>query len=95
MGGTKTAGDLVMRMQLSKGMRIKEAKEYVAKKLEISVADLSDLVVMTEVRQKLGLGLMQPVAGTPVGMAAKFNIAEVLNIKINSVERFRERAGIK
>ena len=29
------------------------------------------------------------------GMAAKFRIADVLGIKINSVERFKERAGLK
>jgi len=42
MGGIRTAGDLVARMQMSKKMRLNEAKAYVAGKLKISVADLSD-----------------------------------------------------
>ena len=32
MGGMRTAGDLVARMQMSRSMKIKEAKEYVASK---------------------------------------------------------------
>jgi len=94
MGGTKTAGDMVMRMQLAKGMRIGEAKKYVADKLGVSVMDLSDMYVMMEVRERLGLGLMQPVADTPTGIEAKLNIAKVLGITINSVERFKKRAGL-
>ncbi len=30
MGGMRTAGDLVARMQMTRGMRIQEAKAYVA-----------------------------------------------------------------
>ena len=45
MGGIKTAGDLVARMQLNK-MRLTEAKEYVAGKLGVSVFDLSDSTTM-------------------------------------------------
>ena len=36
MGGVRTAGDLVLRMQLAKKMRIDEAKAYVAEKLNVS-----------------------------------------------------------
>jgi len=42
MGGMRAAGDLVARMQMSRGMRIKEAKEYVANKLGVSIFNLSD-----------------------------------------------------
>ena len=94
MGGMRTAGDLVARMQMSRGMKIKEAKEYVANKLSISSRDLSDPLVMTEVRQDLGLGLVSPLPGSPMGIEAKFRIAEVLGIEINCVNKFKQRAGI-
>ncbi|MBO5994996.1 MAG: hypothetical protein J6Q41_05740 [Firmicutes bacterium] len=97
MGGVRTAGDLVLRMQLAKKMKIDEAKEYVASKLGVTVADLSDVVTMSDVRTDMGLGLchVEPCKEENNGMAAKFRIAEVLGIKINSVERFKERAGLK
>ena len=94
MGGLKTAGDLVLRMQLARGMRIREAKEYVAEKLGVSVFDLSDPAVMTEIRREQGLGVQEPDTGDNVGMAAKIRIAERLGIKINSVERFKTKAGL-
>jgi len=94
MGGMRTAGDLVARMQMSRGMRIKEAKEYVANKLSVSTRDLSDPSVMTEVREDLGLGMLSPHPGCPMGIEAKFNIAEVLGIEINCVNKFKQRAGI-
>jgi dimethylamine--corrinoid protein Co-methyltransferase len=35
MGGIRTAGDLVARMQMARKMRINDAKAYVAKKLNV------------------------------------------------------------
>ena len=93
MGGIKTAGDLVLRMQLSRGMKIDEAKEYVAQKLGVSTFDLCDPAVMTEIRSELGLGVQMPDCGDPVGMAAKIRISEKLGIRINSVEHFKVKAG--
>jgi len=97
MGGVRTAGDLVMRLQLAKKMKINEAKAYVAEKLGVSVEELCDVVTMNDKREELGLGLahVEPCAEANAGMEAKFRIQEVLGIKINSVERFKERAGIK
>jgi dimethylamine--corrinoid protein Co-methyltransferase len=95
MGGMRTSGDLVARMQMSRGMRIKEAKEYVADKLGVSVIDLVDPVAMTEIRQDLNLGLTTPLPGYAKGIEAKFNIAHLLGIEINSVNRFRERSNTK
>ncbi len=97
MGGVRTAGDLVLRMQLAHKMRINEAKKYVAEKLNVSLEELCDVVTMSEIREDLGLGLahVEPCAEANIGMEAKFRIAKLLNIKINSVERFKERAGIK
>jgi dimethylamine--corrinoid protein Co-methyltransferase len=44
MGGMRTAGDLVARMQMTRGMKIDEAKKYVADKLSVSIPDLTDPV---------------------------------------------------
>jgi dimethylamine--corrinoid protein Co-methyltransferase len=96
MGGVRTAGDLVMRAQLSKKLRIGEAKKYVADKLNLTIEELCDVITMTEVRESKGFGLshFEPCAESNIGMEAKFRIAEALGIRINSVERFKERAGL-
>lgn len=93
MGGMRTAGDLVARMEMT-GMKLKEAKEYVAQKLGVSTLELSDCVKMTEVRDELKLGLIAQMPGRPKGIEAKFRIAELLGIKINSVERFKAKTGL-
>ncbi len=93
MGGMRGAGDLVARMQMSKGMRNEEAKAYVAKKLKVNVEDLTDPVIMNEVRTELGIGVMTPLPGVPKGIEAKFNIAKALDIDINCVKRFLTRTS--
>jgi dimethylamine--corrinoid protein Co-methyltransferase len=96
MGGMRTTGDLVLRVQLAKKLRIDAAKKYVADKLGLTVEDICDVLTMTEERVKRGFGLghFEPEADSNVGMEAKFHIAKALDMKINSVEKFKERAGI-
>lgn len=94
MGGMRTAGDLVARMQMSRGMRIDEAKKHVADKLGTSVADLSDSVVMSEIREDLDIGRVNETPGVAKGIDAKFRIAELLGIEINCVNMFRKRVGL-
>lgn len=89
----RAAGDLVARMQMTHGMRIAEAKAYVADKLKIGISDLTDSVIMTEIREDLRLGEMTPLPGCAKGIEAKFRIAEVLGIDINCVERFKKRTA--
>jgi dimethylamine--corrinoid protein Co-methyltransferase len=91
MGGMRAAGDLVARVQMAKAMKIGEAKQYVADKLKVSVADLTDPILMTEVREELQLGTITPRAECAKGIEAKFRMAEVLGIDINCVERFKDR----
>jgi hypothetical protein len=91
MGGMRTAGDLVARMQMSRSMKIKEAKEYVASKLKISVSDLADSVVMSEVREDLDIGRVNALPRVAKGIDAKFRIAELLGIDINCVSKFKDR----
>ena len=85
------AGDLVARVQMSRGMRIEQAKAYVAEKLKVAVSDLTDPVIMGEVRQDLNLGMVTPLPGCAKGIEAKFNIAQLLDININCVNKFRGR----
>lgn len=94
MGGMRVAGDLVARVQMTRGLKIQEAKAYVADKLGVAIADLTDPIVMTEVRSDLGLGVVTPLPGVPKGIEAKFNIARVLGIDINCVKRFRQRTRL-
>lgn len=94
MGGMRAGGDLVARLQLSKGMRINEAKKYVAEKLKVSTLELSDPVVMQELRAEKGLGVLMPFGGNAKGIQCKFNIASTLDIKVNCVDRFRKFAGL-
>jgi hypothetical protein len=89
MGGMRAAGDLVARMQMTRGMRIQEAKRYVAGKLGIAVSDLTDPVIMAEVREDLQIGALTPLPGCAKGIEAKFRIADVLGIDINCVRRFK------
>ena len=91
MGGIRTAGDLVARMQMARKMRLPDAKRYVAGKLGISVVDLSDEQVMREVREELDIGIITSVPGCAKGMEAKFRIAQLLDIEINSVNRFKSK----
>ena len=78
-------------------MRLKEAKEYVAGKLGVTPFDLSDPVAMTDVRKEYGFGRVHSYAISQPRQAnlieAKFNIARVLDIPINRVEKFKERTA--
>jgi dimethylamine--corrinoid protein Co-methyltransferase len=91
MGGMRAAGDLVARMQMTRGMKIDEAKKYVADKLSVSVADLTDPVIMTEVREDLDIGSISPLPGCAKGIEAKLRIAEVLGIDINCIRRLKNK----
>ena len=79
-------------MQMAHGMRIQEAKAYVSDKLKISVSELADPVIMNEIRDDLQIGMVTPLPGCAKGIEAKFRIAEVLDIDINCVQRFKARA---
>ena len=91
MGGMRAAGDLVARMQMTRGMKIDAAKAYVADKLRISVSDLTDPVIMTEIREDLELGTMNPLPGCAKGLETKIRMEGVLGIDINCVRRLRNK----
>jgi dimethylamine--corrinoid protein Co-methyltransferase len=94
MGGIRTAGDLVARMQLAKKMRLDEAKQYVAGKLDVSVMDLCDSTVMRRLREELDIGVITAVAGAAKGLEAKARIADLLDVRINCVERLKNKMGL-
>jgi dimethylamine---corrinoid protein Co-methyltransferase len=95
LNGLRAAGDLVARMEMAQGMRLEEAKAYVAGKLGVSPFDLSDPAAMHERRGELGLGRLfeaespQPFDVGP--LEAKANIGELLEIRINPLAQRAER----
>ena len=93
MGGIRTAGDLVAWMQMSRRMKIDEAKTYVAGRLGVDVLDLANEEVMRELREELDIGVITALAGGNKGIAAKCRIADLLDIPIPSVELFKSKIG--
>ena len=91
MGGLRTAGDLVARMQMTRGMKLAEAKKYAADQLGISTTALIDEVVMREVREDHKIGFITSRGGHPKGIEAKHHISRLLDIDINSVNRFKQQ----
>jgi dimethylamine--corrinoid protein Co-methyltransferase len=91
MGGIRTAGDLVAWMQMTRRMKLTDAKAYVADKLSVDVKDLVDEDVMYPLRKELGIGTVTPEAGGPEGILAKSRVADLLGIEINSVKRIRSQ----
>ena len=94
MGGMRTAGDLVAWMQLTRKMKITEAKKYVAQRLGIDVMELTDEEVMHQVRQDLDIGTLPTIADGAGGIVAKCRIAELLDIEINSVDIFKSKLDL-
>ena len=94
MGGIRTTGDLVAWMQLIKKMKLAEAKQYVAEKLKVGVPDLINEEIIRQLRENLGIGLITSVAGSPKGMRAKIKIAELLDVRVNSVEMYKSQIGL-
>ena len=78
-------------MQLIKKMKLAEAKQYVAKKLKVDLPDLINEELIRQLREDLGIGTIVSVAGSPKGMRAKLKIAELLGVRINSVELFKSQ----
>ena len=91
MGGIRTAGDLVARMQMARKMKLHDAKAYVAKKLGIETIDLTNEDIMRDIRKDLRIGTVTSIAGSPKGILAKKRIAELLGINIRSADLFRRQ----
>ncbi len=87
MGGIRTTGDLVARMQLRKKMRLPQAKKYVADKLKVGVEDLADSTVMRALREELDIGVITAVPRARKGIEAKRNIAALLDIEAPCLKR--------
>jgi hypothetical protein len=91
MGGIRTAGDLVAWMQMTRKMKLPDAKAYVANKLGIDIIDLTNEEAIRDIREDLKIGTVTSVAGSPKGIRAKKKIAELLDIRIRSVDLFRSQ----
>ena len=75
-----------------------EFRDHVAGKLGVTPFDLSDPVVMTDVRNEFGFGRIHSYAISQPAQAnqieAKLNISRVLDVPINCVQRFARHAGL-
>jgi dimethylamine--corrinoid protein Co-methyltransferase len=49
---------------------------------------------MRQLREDLGIGTITSVAGSPKGIRAKLNIADLLDVSINSVDLFESQTGM-
>jgi dimethylamine--corrinoid protein Co-methyltransferase len=94
MGDIRTAGDLVAWMQMTRKIKINETKTYVAQKLGIDIFELTDEDVMRDIRRNLGIGTVTSIAGGPNCIRAKMKVAEILDIKIRSVEIYKSQIGL-
>ena len=97
LGGMRAAGDLVARMQMARGMRLAEAKTYVAERLGVEPSELSDPVLMNERRAELGLGRMTTFEishpAQPTAIEAKANIGDLLGLEVPAVRLRDERSN--
>ena len=57
----------------------------------INVMDLTDEEVMHQVRQDLDIATLPMVAGGSSGIVAKCRIAELLDIELKAVSRFKSK----
>ena len=78
-------------MQLIRKMKLAEAKQYVAERLAVEISNLTNEEVIRQLREELGIGVITSVAGSPKGMRAKLKVAELLEVRINSVELFKSQ----
>ena len=83
-----------MRVMLDKRMKLKDAKKYVREHLGITDEQMHDSTFMLDFRRENGYGVIMPNTYDIYGMEAKCRIAKVLDLKINSVERFKRNAQI-
>lgn len=91
IGGMRTTGDLVGRMQFARSMKIDEAKDFVAKKLEIDKLQLTEECLVRDLREELGIGVVTGLPNSPKGLPAKMNIEKLLGITISTCEHFRQQ----
>jgi len=76
-------------MQMTRKMKIHDAKAYVANKLGIEMIELTNEEVVRDIRKDLKIGTVTSIAGNPKGIRAKKKIADLLDINIRSVDLFK------
>jgi dimethylamine--corrinoid protein Co-methyltransferase len=90
LGGIRTVGDLVGRVQLRNKCKISESKKYVMDKLGIGYDEIHDECFMRNFREEHGLGFITTTGGAPYGIEAKINIEDILDIDIACCNHLRE-----
>ena len=95
LGGMRTVGDLVGRVQLRNKCKISESKKYVMDKLGLGMDEIHDEVFMRNFREEHGLGVITTIGGAPYGIEAKMNIEDILGIEIASCQHLRDVAKLR
>jgi dimethylamine---corrinoid protein Co-methyltransferase len=90
LGGMRTCGDLLGRVQLRNKCKIAESKKILMDKLGVGYDNLGDEIFMREFREEHGLGVVTTVGGAPYGLEAKMNIEEILDMNIRCCDHFRD-----
>ncbi|MBM3147992.1 MAG: hypothetical protein FJ000_08900 [Actinobacteria bacterium] len=97
LNGLRAAGDLVARLEMGRGMRLAEAKQYVADRLGVTPLELADTAAMQELRGELGLGRYfeaeTPHPFDPSPLESKARIAELLDLPVNVLVQRAARHG--
>ena len=91
MGGIRTTGDLVARMELRKN-EAAGGEALRGRQARRERFDLTDSTVMRRLREELDIGVITAVPGCAKGLEAKARIADLLEIPINCVRRLEARA---
>ena len=94
LGGMRTVGDLVGRVQLRNKCKISESKKYVMDKLGLGPEEINDEVFMRGYREEHGLGVITTIGGAPYGIEAKINIEDILDMEIACCKHLREVAKL-
>jgi len=81
----------VARAQMTKKLKIADAKAYVAQKLGTDLETMTDECAMKELREKLDIGGALSSVGYAKGMAAKARIAALCDFEIDCVNKFFEK----
>jgi len=73
---------------------VNDSQQRVLGRQTVSLVELSNPFAMSERREDLNLGLINPPPNYVKGVESKFHIAELLGVQIDSPGRFEEKSRI-
>ena len=84
-----TVDEVKTRARKAVAMELRHGVQYIRSHADVTDPNLTSLKALLELREELKIGTVTAVPGVPRGIAAKMNIEKLLDIKINSCEKFR------